>query len=318
MQYHHWRQRKCVPPVLHCAIFSIGISVSVMVHAGVDVQLELGGAWRDASLSWDIASDPQGVQTPNVLSALEWQDVTVLDLVAALECRLPNRLFVRVDGTLGNPVNGVMVDSDYAGNNRQNQTRRSTAEVNGKRSLQGALALGRDWLVSPRWRLQTAIGVGFSTLELNNEQGYLQTDTEHPENIGSFLGLDSDYNAYWSGLLGRLGVLYDNNGWAFSTHYTAYPQAHYDATARWNLRSDFAQPTSFEQKATGDGAVIELRVGREIMPTHWVHLVWRDESWNASDGTDRLYRTGPGPALTRLNHVALDSTAWTLVWQRRW
>lgn len=285
---------------------------------GFDVRLELGGAWRDAALAWDIASDPSGVQTPNVLSALEWQDVTVLDLLAALECRLPNQLFARVEGTLGNPVSGDMRDSDYTGNNRQNEIRRSTAEVNGKRSLQGALVIGREWHLTRRWLVQTSAGAGFSTLELNNEEGYLQLDVEYPQSTGSFMGLDSDYNAYWSGLMGRLGVIYEADGWTFNTTYTRFPHAYYDALARWNLRTDLAQPKSFDQEATGTGEWLEWRIGREILPGQWLALSWRDEAWQASGGIDRLYRTGQEPALTRLNHVTFDSTAWALIWQRRW
>lgn len=320
MQKESIRVNHCRSTRIRHVVVSVALCVSAIqeVRASVDLQLEVGGAWRDASLAWDIASDSQGVQTPNVLSALEWQDVTVLDLLVALECRLPNRLFLRLDGTLGNPVSGTMIDADYAGNHRQNEIRRSTAEVNGERSLQGALALGRDWQLTRHWRLQTALGAGFSTLELNNEEGYLQVDVEHPENTGSILGLDSDYNAYWSGVLGRVGVFHEQNGWQLGTVYTVYPQAHYDATARWNLRSDLAQPKSFDQDATGDGALLEFRIGREIMPAHWLQLSWRDESWRATGGTDRLYRSGQAPALTRLNQVSLDSTAWALIWQRRW
>lgn len=320
MQKNHTRVHQRISRTVRRNILAASwcAGMTPLAQAAVDVQLEVGGAWREAALSWDIASDPQGTQTPNVLSALAWQDVTVLDLVAALECRLPNRLFVRVDGTLGNPVSGTMTDSDYAGDNRQNEIRRSTAEVNGKRALQGAWAFGRDWQVTRHWRMQTALGAGFSTLELNNEQGYLHVDVEHPEDTGSIQGLDSDYNAYWSGLFGRVGLFREQDGWLMGGVYTVYPQAHYDASARWNLRTDLAQPKSFDQEATGDGSLIELRVGHEVMPTHWLYLSWRDESWRASNGTDRLYRSGQAPAATRLNHVKLESTAWALVWQRRW
>lgn len=296
--------------------WSAAIQANGLAHP--QVELEIGGAWREAALSWDIASDPTGTVTPNVLSALDWQDVTVLDVFAGLECRLPNQLFARVDGTLGNPVSGTMTDADYAADNRQQETRRSTGKVSGQRSLQGGFALGRYWALSSRWRMQTAVGGGFSTLELNNEQGYLQFDAAHPDQTGSFAGLDSVYNAYWSGILVRAGAFYEHPQWQFGVTYSLYPNAHYDATARWNLRSDLAQPKSFDQDALGKGEQWEWRIGHEILPSHWLMLMLRTEDWQASQGDDRLYRPGRVPSLTRLNHVQLESTAWALAWQRRW
>ncbi len=283
-----------------------------------EVYVELGGGVREASLSWDIASDPTGTQTPNVLSALDWQNVTVLDVMAALEWRLPNHLFARIEGTLGNPVEGTMTDTDYSADHRSEELRRSTGAVSGERSMLGSFAAGRYWALNSRWQLQTALGVGVSTLELNNEQGYLHVDAENPADIGSIMGLDSDYNAYWSGVLARFGLVYEHPQWLFATYYSRYPQAHYDATARWNLRNDFAQPKSFDQEAVGVGEVWEWRIGREMMPAHWLLLVWRREAWYATKGDDRLYRPNQLPSLTRLNSVELDSTAWALQWQLRW
>ena len=134
-----------------------------------EIELELGGAYRIAAMDWNIASDPRAVVTPNVLSALDWQDVSVLDLFYGLEARLPNHLFARVNGTLGNPAKGTMTDRDYSQNNRQGEIRRSTGSVTGQRSLQGGLTLGRYFLLGNRWQWQAAVGGTFSTLELNHE-----------------------------------------------------------------------------------------------------------------------------------------------------
>lgn len=283
-----------------------------------EVQIEAGLAWREASMRWSIASDVTGTATPNVLSALAWEDVVILDAFCGLEWRLPNHLFARVDGTLGNPVSGDMVDSDYAGDNRTQEIRRSRGKVSGQRAAQGSVEFGKYWSLGSRWQTLTALGAGFSTLEVNNEQGYLLLDVANPGKTGSFGGLDSDYNAYWTGAWARLGFYYTTRPWQASLSWTVIPQAHYDATARWNMRSDLAQPKSFDQDAGGDGERLELRLGREILPSQWVVLVVRTEQWQAEHGNDRLYRPGVNPSLTRLNDVQMENAAAGLQWMRVW
>jgi hypothetical protein len=108
--------------------------------------------------------------------------------------------------------------------------------------------------------------------------------------LGPFPGLDSSYEAQWSGFWMGFDMQMDLQSSNILFARVEVHQAFFLGRANWNLRDDFAHPVSFEHEADGQGWVLELGWRNSPSRHRWVWGVTVSlQSWTTDSGVDRIY-----------------------------
>ena len=279
--------------------------------------VEIGIRQSSDDLNWNIASDLSGTATPNILSQLDFYDMEVTHIWAKFDWPVYNRLTIHGLVDYGFIADGMVLDSDYFGDNRTDVFSISTAAIDGQNYTDAALSVGWQfrWTFEiPMWRMGESgkrlalssdilftpeLGYSYSAQDLRMVDGI---QVEPP--LGAFKGLRSEYNTEWAGffigvtsrikLAGRLSII---------ARYRFVPQGEFEADAVWNLRSDFAQNPSFVQSADFDGqrisAGLEWAFGKDR--TRVLSLEYQDTDLETEAGIDET-RFADGTIIsTRLN-----------------
>lgn len=271
---------------------------------------------RINNFDWNIASDLSGTATPNILSELTWEDLTIFEIQGRLRHLGPasagflkGNVLLEAEVTAGATLSGDNQDSDYAGDNRTLEFSRSNNDGSGGYSIGGAVDIGYRFNVAQKVRSGSATyftlapfaGYGWDRQQYKTSNG---RQTIPP--LGNFSGLDSEYTATWQGPFFGLEAELQRNRHSFilrGEHHIL----DYDAEATWNLRDDFQQDPSFEHGAEGDG----LELGFEYlfaMDSRYVFSLDIDYSERqGEDGSDTTYFSDGTISNLRLNEVNDES-----------
>jgi len=312
-------------------LVTVALGVIAPCQAKTAKHIGIAGGVRLAEFDWSIAGRSDGTN-PNVLSELTWTNLVIFDFHGAGDLGfLDDRLVLA--GSLGFGVfsNGDVQDSDYKSDDRTDEYSRSHASNLDDFVADAALSLGYQWtggktrsmdqdFPSVRRRLLLQAGVSWNEQRLRMTDGVqvlsrpdLEPDVP-PE--GPFGGLDSTFQARWVGLW--VGVEFEHRVGRRS-QILAELEMHwpdYDATANWNLRSDFAHPVSFEQSADGQGYVLVLGWKATESKISGLQVCFRAESWRTDPGIDRTFLADGDQWETRLNEVDWRSALLSVGW--RW
>lgn len=273
-------------------------------------ELTITTGYRRDDFDWNIAA-PGG--TPNILSELTWSDLDTWTISGQLDLPIKDRWRSRVKLDLGTTLNGDNQDSDYLGNHRTLEFSRSNNNVEKGTLIDFSVGIGHTstLLATDRATFSLTPWLGYSThlqnLRMNDGR---QTVSEPPMSLplGPFDGLDSSYDAFWHGpWVGLQGDLALDDRHTLSGQIE-YHWADYDAEAEWNLRTDLAQPVSFEHDADGHGinALLSWRYRAPKGPTWQLSLGHQD--WQAGPGDVTVHTAGGDRLNTRLNEVNWRST----------
>ncbi len=292
-------------------------TVKAKTHAQATARLKtaftLAGAYRTDDLNWNIAG-PIGDRYINVLSELTWEDLEIFQVKLVNTTVLRDIMYARGSISYGWIYDGHNQDSDYYGDNRTLEFSRSNNNADDGYVWDGSIGTG------PRFTFGTDFFemmplVGYS----HHEQHLVMTDgfqTVPP--IGSFSSLHSNYNTEWAGPwvgldltlragqpLGRFSDVV-----LFTTY--EYHWDDYDAQADWNLRPDFAHPTSFEHEADAHGYRFSIGA-RMLFNPRWSLAIGYDHShWETDSGTDRTFFADGSSAETPLNEVNWQSSIFSV------
>jgi hypothetical protein len=312
-------------------IVGLGFASSATLAAGLESGIALSLGKRVDSLDWNISGEnnPAG-SDPNILSELEWRDLDIVLLKAEMTNANRDGFVFRGYIDYGWVMDGINQDSDYAGSNRTLEFSRSYADVDGSRVLDVSGGLGFTFFMGAAEQFQVIpmIGYSYHNQQLKMKNGNLvlwdsaNAVTFDPilggsQTLGSFAGLNSSYDAEWSGLwLGTDFVWQLQSGNTLFARLEAH-RVNYFAQANWNLRSDFAHPVSFEHEANGTGSVLEL--GWQAAPVD-MRMVWGVsvvmQSWTTDSGIDRTFGAGGGFGETKLNEVNWSSRSINVTLQK--
>jgi len=274
-----------------------------------DIYIKTG--YRSDDLQWSIAG--LGGQ-PNILSELTWQDLEIATINLGGTLYLKNNWFVNGDLVWGEIFDGENQDSDYFGNNRTLEFSRSNNGADEGNILDISVAAGHrfEWPLnqadSSRFELRPKLGLAYHSQNLKIVDGY-QTI---PAN-GPFEGLDSSYDTTWFGPWAGLEAIFiKENKFSLGLNLE-YHYFQYDAEAQWNLRSDFAQPVSFEHEAEGTGWVAGVNSKWYVSPALALTLDFEYRNWLADrDGVDTVYFSNGSVGSTELNEVDWESYGFSL------
>lgn len=262
-------------------------------------ELFFGAGSRSASFDWNIAGNLSGT-SPNVLSELEWKDLGIYELKALYAGRVGS-VYLKAGLSVGLITDGENRDSDYSGDDRTLEFSRSENSGSDGNTLDWSVGVGYIVLGRP---VEIAPVIGYSW---NYQYLTIKDGNQVIPATGPFPGLDTTYDASWSGPWAGVDVRY--RGKAASLYGSfEYHLADYSAEADWNLRSDFAHPVSFRHFADGRGVVISA-AGDYTITQRWAAGLMLDwQEWKAEDGVDRTFFANGAVADTRLNEVNWSSS----------
>lgn len=291
------------------------------------LDISISNTYRRDEADWNIAADPSGTQTPNILSELTWKKIRSYQLKgeAAYTQRTGMLKGVHLEGAAYTAwtFSGDNQDSDYLGNDRTGEFSRSnndasSGDMHGYRGAVGyAIELtdpgnARDY---GRYIALTPL-VGYA---LDN-QLYAMTDGfQTIPASGPFPGLDSSYEMEWSGAFLGLGLdsYFEHNRYRFSLR-GEYHSGDYEGVGRWNLRPNFRQPDSFLQEADATGVVIQGRFGYMPLENMEIFIAGGYQDWSTDNGLDRTFLSNGTFVDGRLNEANWSSTELTLGAAFRW
>lgn len=267
-----------------------------------DTQATFSTGYRLDSLDWNIAGNLAGT-SPNVISELEWRDMQFLQFKGELAGSNQNGTYFRGSAAYGLTLGGENQDSDYATDNRTGEFSRSVNGIDGSHVLDFSGAIGRDmpFGANDTHRFIPLLGYSYHTQQMRITDGNQVIPASGP-----FAGLDSSYDAQWSGFWLGGDVIFDlaDRGTVFTRlegHWVNYL-----AKADWNLRGDLAHPVSFEHEADGTGVVFELGWRDILLADGWAWGVDLSlQRWQTDPGLSTFY--GATTTAQRLNEVNWSS-----------
>jgi len=211
-------------------------------------EIQLGSFTRNEQLQWSIASSDY---QPNILSELTWENVRFQGLSLKLVHYFQG-WHVSFSGAEATALYGDVRDSDYLGSNRTNESFRSLSSAKGSRF--------KEYLAEIAYPLPAGSHsiIPFLQVSKTDEELYLRDGWLSIPYAQAIANLDSRYNpSYYglkAGLRGQLELFRDTRLMVSVSRSFI----NYEATATWNLRTDLAQPTSFEHDSSGNGWQAEV------------------------------------------------------------
>tara|TARA_B110000008_G_C16933328_1_gene549610 strand:+ start:841 stop:1725 length:885 start_codon:yes stop_codon:yes gene_type:complete len=241
---------------------------------------------RQTEVDWNIAGNLSGTN-PNIISELEWKKIKSHQFLLGNVLQ-SGEYFLKFFGEYGFVYDGENQDSDYNLDNRKGEFSRSVNNSGKGYLLDAGISYGRDYKFQGKFKLSPKVGYSFHRQHLKIYDGKMV--------IGSadLTGLDSLYEANWSGPQVGIGLKYKKNNGVFSLDYSLQ-NIDFNGHTNWNLRSDLKHPESMTQKGKGSGTKIsasyEVAVSNfsslnlvgnfykyKADGTHTFHLVSRDAS----------------------------------------
>lgn len=286
----------------------LGACMFTCQAANAVTELSYGLGLRNDKLDWNIASDPSGTATPNILSELKW-NVDSIELALNLENFSESHIHFLLSGNYSFYSRGDNQDSDYFGDNRTLEFSRSSNNADDSSASGAKFALG--YRIGPMpGEVRTAIGfiplIGYGTNSMNTKMSdgmQVISTTGITPPVGPFPGLDSSYDATFKGTLAGAEFYVDRrNNWRFFINYYHH-QIKYHGEGNWNLRADLAHPVSFVHEADGVGDV--FNVGVKFNPSNdWsATLTFGYEKWHTDPGTDQVFASNGATGFTRFNEA---------------
>ena len=305
--------------------------LSVVDAAAIDVDLELGlnGGYRVDRLNWSIAGNSSGTN-PDVLSQLTWRNLEIYQVGATANIgvgRPGAALFAYSRGRLdyGWINDGENRDSDFSGENRTQEWSRSINDAGDGDVYDLSVGGGPGFhLFSDRFTFIPLVGYSYHRQNLTMRNGFQTISNRSnapadfmPPPLGAIVGLDSTYEAEWRGPWAGIDFHWHPLKRLSLSGGSEYHWASYNADARWNLRTDLAQPVSFSHEADAYGMLFTLGLDFEMAAGWLVGLESRYQHWQTERGSDRLFFTNGSTVTTRLNKVNWESAAWMIEVQHR-
>ena len=291
-----------------------------------ELETSLKGGYRTGRLRWNIAGDTSG-QNPNVLSELTWDKLQMATIDGGLRytSQDPSFKHLRLEGSgyYGYAISGDNQDSDYELDNRTNEFSRSNNSGDGGAAWGAKAAIGYE---IPVVETRSGFAVKGTPLVGYQYHGQRMRATEGNQTVcgtapsfgfdctgfplGPFDGLNSHYNATWTGAFLGLETEFSYGDVHRLRLRGEYGYMDYKASARWNLREEFRQDNSFKHDATGSGGTLQAEYRYGLGDGLGLTMSGELTRFEATDGTDTTFFADNTYAETRFNKVTWDSQAY--------
>lgn len=287
----------------------------------------LSNGYRTDDLDWNIDSSLRGITVPNVLSELEWKNISIYEIKGGAEYThrdgFMSGAHIEGEGAWGTILSGDNQDSDFLENDRQNEFSRSNNDAGDGDVTSFSMALG--WEFSPdllgrnaHFGITPLVGYQRETQELHMQDGNQTVSSAVVGTpLGPIAGLDSRYETTWNGpFFGtKIGMEWPDHRVAIKGRYI---DADYKGKGYWNLRSDFSQDPSFLHEADGRGLAFSANYNWRFYYGLELFLEAAYEKWTADDGIDATFFSNGNEVVTGFNEVNWDSQSYRMGFAYRW
>jgi hypothetical protein len=259
---------------------------------------------RQDNLNWNESDETGSI---NIASELTWENITSVQLGAAAIVNFLDHWSVRGKADIGRIYSGSSQDSDYNGNNRTIEQRRSNHNSGHGTVRDASIALGRTFhLLEDKTSLSLSV-TPLLGLSLHQQFLTIYDGFNTLPNTGPFPNLDSSYDAQWVGQwLGFEAQLTWRDTWRFNAT-AEYHLADYQAIANWNLISNFAQPLSFVHNAQGTGVLLAAEAIYKLAQDWSLSFAVEAQHWQTGPGVDRTFFDDGTEIPYRINGVFWNS-----------
>lgn len=282
---------------------------AALTYQHADVYLKTG--YRRDELIWNKAG-LNGV--PNILSELTWDNLEIATLNIGSTLYFNNNWLVNLDFLYGRILDGDNQDSDYFGDNRTSEFSRSNNGADEGDVYDISAHIGYRWKwgyensQSIKGEVRPLLGVSYHAQNLKAVDGNQTIPA-----FGAFEGLDSSYDSTWFGpWLGLESLFFFSDKLSLRLGTEAH-YAYYDATANWNLRTDFEHPESFTHEAQGYGFITRLEAQYQFDTKLSFNFSVNHQRWRADrKGVDQIFFADGSTVKLKFNEVEWDSFAMNL------
>jgi len=273
-------------------------------------RFSLGVGFRNDTLLWNIADIDN---SPNILSELEWNDFRSTVFSGQFRWSNPWHLFIRGGVEVGVVFDGENRDSDYLGDNRTQEFSRSYADTDDGSVFDAGLGMGYRFDIP--WQLSSSplhiiplLGYAYHNQDVEDSNGRQVVSTSGiTPDPGPFPGLQSSYDARWDGPW--LGIDFElpvGDRHILSASFE-YHWADFEGDANWNLRNDFAHPSSFQHRAEGKGMFLSLGYAYNFSSNWAMNIGVKYCKMTTDPGVDTTFFADGSQVSIPLNEVEWES-----------
>ena len=267
-------------------LFIVLFACSFFILQAENCKLDIGAGYRQDHFEWELAGNEPGLP---VLSRLTWKELRIFEMNACFKKITCNHIYVRVYGDYGRIFHGKNRDSDYR-LNPENKVEECTRFDNngGEGSVWDASGGIGYFIRTDSFPVRMAPMIGFSGYAQNLEMydGYQSIWIDIPDYPGHHIKhLHSRYQARWYGPWAGIDLYYHCNERITITSSLEYHWLRYQASGKWNLRTDFAG--RFHHTGYGQGFLGTLGVDYNFLSGFYLGSYLSYNYFHLSDGKDR-------------------------------
>lgn len=264
-----------------------------------------------SDLVWSIAAGPGENYNPDRLSELTFTNMKNRGLGVEIGwmARLNENIAFILEGKFSKSdlQSGDVRDSDYASSGRSTEFSRSYAQSDdgSDEYFSATVGLKYRWFQTKGHYISFLLGLSKLDRDINISQGvqYLPL-----ENRGAQLvGLNSSYDSRWNSLFYSVSTEHAFTWGTVGFQVKMHPGMEFDADANWNLREDFAHPTSFAHTGEGDGIEYVFGYSYAFHDQSDIYTQYEIMEFNVADGYDHVFYGDGSSYVTRLNNADLES-----------
>ncbi|WP_258099843.1 hypothetical protein [Marinoscillum pacificum] len=279
------------------------VLISPVLSWSQKAEMSLDAVTSLEKLSWSIAGNMKG-ENPNVFSELQWKNVVGVGMTTDNYVDIHRRFGVGLQADLMRFVSGEVTDTDYEQDNRVNQVFYAREDAN--KGFSASLSPLLQFKIVDRSVFQMTIGAGH---QWTSKKFYL---------VNAESNLNSSYQAFWKGPVGKLKSHYKLGSFRFQASST-YSQVNYNAKANWNLIDEFERPVSFRHEAKGFVWFNELALLYPLKSIFHIKASVKHSYSSTGKGIDILYKVDGSRPRTQLNDVTnqamMLSVGVVMVWK---
>lgn len=250
--------------------------------------LEVGQGIGVSSLNWNIGS---GIRSSDVISELEWQDLTTWNSSLYAELEFATVFSLNFEGNYGKIFSGYNEDSDYSRNHRRGLYMYSHATANKGEIFDLSLSIGCCFTCQ-NLRVRPLLGFAFDEQHVRMDGPgswtyYAYNDPYQSEDYvvtGRIDGLHSSYKTEWWGPWVGFDAVVDCGRlhWlgAFEFHLLDY-----SANGHWNLRDEFIG--DFKHEGLGEGVRLKLGANYDLPRGFSIGVLGTFTEYSMINGIDK-------------------------------
>ncbi|SCC19051.1 hypothetical protein GA0116948_104148 [Chitinophaga costaii] len=255
------------------------------------INLYAGAGYQNSNSRWSIAGNSNG-GNPNIYSELIWKNLQSATVQVGGTYRFYKQWGLRAEYGEAFIQGGRVTDTDYGADNRQQPVYKGVFKDDKGHFTSFHAALTYTFQLH-HWYLTPMLGYVY-----NRQALYIL-----PSHAGDPSDLHSTYNARWQGLLVGVEAMFYAGKRMTICPSLQYDPLQYDATANWNLITQFSHPKSFTHAANGYTLQPALQVNYTVHTHVKIFARAQYAYWKTGHGTDKLFLTTGETDVTQLNGV---------------